>query len=65
MSTVTALSLVNLRPIAIFAIVPSVVALGGLGSWIAFPVLLALVLVVALVFAELSSKWPLEGSVYE
>ena len=65
LSTVTALSLVNLRPIAIFAIVPSVVALGGLGSWVAFPVLLALVLVVALVFAELSSKWPLEGSVYE
>ena len=63
--TVTALSLVNLRPIAIFTIVPSVVALGGLGSWIIFPILLALVLVVALVFAELSSRWPLEGSVYE
>ena len=63
--TATSLSVTNLRPLAVFTIVPSVVAVGGLGSWIVLPILLGLIFVVALVFAELSSRWPLEGSVYE
>ena len=58
-----ALSLVSLRPMAIFAVVPTAILVAGLGSWMLFPIILALTLIVALVFGELASRYPLEGSV--
>ena len=51
-----ALSLVSLRPMAIFAVVPTAILVAGLGSWMLFPIILALTLIVALVFGELASR---------
>ena len=58
-----ALSLASLRPMAVFAVVPTAILVAGLGSWMLFPIVLALTFAVALVFGEMASRFPLEGSV--
>lgn len=50
--------------IALYAIFNLGVATAGPSFWWAFPVVLAGQLLVAMVFGELSSRWPEEGGVY-
>ena len=62
--TASALALSGMRPLVGIAAAVYLISHGGLGSWLAVLAVLALLLVVASVFGELASRWPLEGSVY-
>jgi len=54
-----------MRPIYVFTSMAGVAVAAGIGSWLAIPICYALMLLVAVVFGELASRWPLDGSVYE
>ena len=58
------LSLSSMRPLVGIAAAAYLISSGGLGSWLAVLLLLVVLVVVASVFGELASRWPLEGSVY-
>lgn len=58
------LSLASMRPLVGIAAAAYLISSGGLGSWLAVLLLLLVLLVVASVFGELASRWPLEGSIY-
>ena len=61
-----ALAFAFISPIvALYAIFAFASAAGGPAMWWGFSIVLAGQLLVALVFAELASKWPFEGSVYQ
>ena len=61
-----ALAFAFISPIvALYSIFGFVFAAGGPAAWWGFAFVLAGQLLVALVFAELASKWPFEGSVYQ
>jgi amino acid transporter len=61
-----ALAFAFISPIvAIYGIFALALVAGGPSFWWAFPIVLVGQLLVALVFAELVSIWPLEGSVYQ
>lgn len=51
--------------VALYAIFALAFAAGGPSMWWGFIIVLAAQLLVALVFAELASKWPYEGSLYQ
>jgi amino acid transporter len=60
------LAFADVSPIvALYTVFSIVVALAGLGFWWAFPIVLAGQLLVAAVFGDVSSRWPLAGSVYQ
>jgi amino acid transporter len=60
------LAFADVSPIvALYTVFSLVVALAGVGFWWAFPIVLAGQLLVAAVFGEVSSRWPLAGSVYQ
>jgi amino acid transporter len=60
------LAFADVSPIvALYTVFSIIVALAGLGFWLAFPVVLAGQLLVAAVFGEVASRWPLAGSVYQ
>lgn len=60
------LAFADVSPIvALYTVFSIAVALAGLGFWLAFPIVLAGQLLVAAVFGEVSSRWPLAGSVYQ
>lgn len=60
------LAFADVSPIvALYTVFSIVVALAGAGFWWAFPVVLAGQLLVAAVFGDVSSRWPLAGSVYQ
>lgn len=60
------LAFADVSPIvALYTVFSIIVALAGVGFWLAFPVVLAGQLLVAAVFGEVSSRWPLAGSVYQ
>lgn len=61
---VAALSFASLRAVMVFAAIVTIVRLSGAGGWIAIPVVVVLTLLVAGVFGEIASRWPLEGSVH-
>lgn len=64
--SVFALSFAFISPIvALYAIFGLSFAAGGPAFWWGFPLVLAGQLLVALVFAELASIWPLAGGVYQ
>lgn len=64
--SVFALAIAFISPIvALYAIFGLAFAAGGPAFWWGFLVVLAGQFLVALVFAELVSRWPLEGSVYQ
>jgi amino acid transporter len=61
-----ALAFAFISPIvALYAIFAFAITAGGPAAWWGFAIVLAGQLLVALVFAELVSKWPYEGSVYQ
>ena len=60
----SALTISGMRPLVGIAAAVYLISYGGLGSWLAVLAVLVLLLVVASVFGELASRWPLEGSVY-
>ncbi len=61
-----ALSFADVSPIvALYAIFALCLLAAGPAFWWAFPLVLAGQLLVACVFAELASRWPYEGSVYQ
>jgi amino acid transporter len=61
-----ALAFAFISPIvALYAIFAFAFAAGGPAAWWGFWIVLAGQLLVAFVFAELASKWPYEGSVYQ
>lgn len=51
--------------VALYSIFALVLTSAGPAGWWAFPIVLIGQLLVALVFAELASRWPLDGSVYQ
>lgn len=51
--------------VALYSIFGLLLTSAGPAGWWAFPIVLVGQLLVALVFAELASRWPLEGSVYQ
>ncbi|WP_404434640.1 amino acid permease [Microbacterium lacus] len=51
--------------VALYSIFGLVLSSAGPAGWWAFPIVLVGQFLVALVFAELASRWPLEGSVYQ
>jgi amino acid transporter len=60
------LAFADVSPIvALYTVFSIIVALAGLGFWWAFPIVLAGQLLVAAVFGDVSSRWPLAGSVYQ
>jgi amino acid transporter len=60
------LAFADVSPIvALYTVFSLVVALAGVGFWWAFPIVLAGQLLVAAVFGDVSSRWPLAGSVYQ
>lgn len=60
------LAFADVSPIvALYTVFSIVVALAGAGFWWAFPIVLAGQLLVAAVFGDVSSRWPLAGSVYQ
>ncbi len=59
-----ALAFATLRAVMAIAATATIVRLAGLGGWIAIPVVVVLALLVAGVFGEITSRWPLEGSVH-
>jgi amino acid transporter len=60
------LAFADVSPIvALYTVFSIIVALSGVGFWLAFPVVLGGQLLVAAVFGEVSSRWPLAGSVYQ
>jgi len=60
------LAFADVSPIvALYTVFSIVVALAGVGFWWAFPIVLAGQLLVAAVFGDVSSRWPLAGSVYQ
>jgi amino acid transporter len=60
------LAFADVSPIvALYTVFAVAVALAGVGFWWAFPIVLAGQLLVAAVFGEVSSRWPLAGSVYQ
>lgn len=61
---VAALAFATLRAVMAIAAIATIVRLSGLGGWIAIPVVVVLALLVAGVFGEITSRWPLEGSVH-
>lgn len=64
--SVFALAFAFISPIvALYAIFGLAFAAGGPAFWWGFPLTLAMQLLVALVFAELASIWPLAGGVYQ
>lgn len=62
--TASALTISGMRPLVGIAAAVYLISHGGLGSWLAVLAVLVMLLVVASVFGELASRWPLEGSVY-
>jgi amino acid transporter len=64
--SVFALAFAFISPIvALYAIFGLAFAAGGPAFWWGFAVVLAGQFLVALVFAELASRWPIEGSTYQ
>lgn len=64
--SVFALAFAFISPIvALYAIFALAFAAGGPAFWWGFVVVLAGQFLVALVFAELASRWPIEGSIYQ
>lgn len=60
------LAFADVSPIvALYAIFTLGILAAGPGFWWAFPIVLVGQLLVACVFAELASRWPYEGSVYQ
>lgn len=60
------LAFADVSPIVgLYTVFSIVVALAGVGFWWAFPIVLAGQLLVAAVFGDVSSRWPLAGSVYQ
>ena len=60
------LAFADVSPIvALYTVFSIILALAGLSFWLAFPIVLAGQLLVAAVFGEVSSRWPLAGSVYQ
>lgn len=60
------LAFADVSPIvALYTVFSITVALAGIAFWWAFPIVLAGQLLVAAVFGEVSSRWPLAGSVYQ
>src|SRR5579875_122143 len=60
------LAFADVSPIvALYTVFSIVVALAGVGFWLAFPIVFLGQLLVAAVFGEVSSRWPLAGSVYQ
>lgn len=60
------LAFADVSPIvALYTVFSIVIALAGIGFWWAFPVVLGGQLLVAAVFGDVSSRWPLAGSVYQ
>lgn len=60
------LAFADVSPIvALYTVFSIIVALAGLGFWWAFPIVLGGQLLVAAVFGDVSSRWPLAGSVYQ
>jgi amino acid transporter len=60
------LAFADVSPIvALYTVFSITLALAGAGFWLAFPVVLAGQLLVAAVFGEVASRWPLAGSVYQ
>jgi amino acid transporter len=60
------LAFADVSPIvALYTVFSIVVALAGAGFWWAFPIVLGGQLLVAAVFGDVSSRWPLAGSVYQ
>lgn len=60
------LAFADVSPIvALYTVFSLVVALAGVGFWWAFPIVLAGQLLVAAVFGDVASRWPLAGSVYQ
>jgi amino acid transporter len=60
------LAFADVSPIvALYTVFSLVVALAGVGFWWAFPIVLGGQLLVAAVFGDVSSRWPLAGSVYQ
>ncbi len=59
------LSFATMRPIYVFTSMAGVAVAAGIGSWLAIPICYALMLLVAAVFGEMASRWPLDGSAYE
>lgn len=60
------LAFADVSPIvALYTVFSIIVALAGVGFWWAFPIVLAGQLLVAAVFGDVSSRWPLAGSVYQ
>ena len=60
----SALSFATMRPLYVFSAL-ALFAAAGTGWWLALLICFAISFVIALVFGELASRWPLEGSVYE
>ena len=60
------LAFADVSPIvALYTVFSITVALAGIAFWWAFPIVLAGQLLVAMVFGEVASRWPLAGSVYQ
>lgn len=60
------LAFADVSPIvALYTVFSIVIALAGVGFWWAFPIVLGGQLLVAAVFGDVSSRWPLAGSVYQ
>jgi amino acid transporter len=60
------LAFADVSPIvALYTVFSLCVALAGVAFWWAFPIVLGGQLLVAAVFGEVSSRWPLAGSVYQ
>lgn len=60
------LAFADVSPIvALYTVFSLCVAVAGVGFWWAFPIVLGGQLLVAAVFGEVSSRWPLAGSVYQ
>jgi amino acid transporter len=60
------LAFADVSPIvALYTVFSIIVAIAGSGFWLAFPLVLAGQLLVAAVFGDVSSRWPLAGSVYQ
>ncbi|MBO0772474.1 MAG: amino acid permease [Actinobacteria bacterium] len=60
------LAFADVSPIvALYTVFSIVVALAGVGFWWAFPIVLGGQLLVAAVFGDVSSRFPLAGSVYQ
>src|SRR6185437_14829816 len=60
------LAFADVSPIvALYTVFSLVVALAGVGFWWAFPIVLGGQLLVAAVFGDVASRWPLAGSVYQ